>query len=496
MKKLNWYLLSFTLVVLAWAVPVYAGYPPTLSVNRVPRESWTYDALALLAARDMIPGADSRLFYGDWLYTRREMAEYVAGAVRTLAEAPDDYKRRRALVSRLVDEFRPELDSMGLKQSEIDEALRGADDDSLTALAFNERLWLSDSDDDGTHAILADRETFIGSKNVHSPLFVVGVSNARKEFRTEPSEFPYLEKAFVKARWHEWDFQLGQDYLWWGPGYSGSMILSDNAPPFAFFKVGKDFSLGRAIGRLKVDEFISPFNDDGDTYWFVGRRWEKTLSSRWNIALNETAKMKDRPNPLILILPIYLYEHIYLDDVDETFNALYGLDVTYSFANDSSAYLEFIVDDMTAPGFLPGSSNDRPQKLGWLLGANHNFSRNTSLRLEYILTDAGTYLSTRPDYPQLSYTRDGFVIGHPVGANSKAIYARLEQKLSTKLDGVVEYLWRGARDPAGVNPGDEKAYDAFLSYGIKPQAALWLRAQRLLGPSADDRLQLGASYTF
>jgi hypothetical protein len=206
--------------------------------------------------------------------------------------------------------------------------------------------------------------------------------------------------------------------------------------------------------------------------------------------------MKDRPNPLILILPIYLYEHIYLDDVDETFNALYGLDVTYSFANDSSAYLEFMIDDMTAPGFLPGSSNDRPQKLGWLLGANHNFSRNTSLRLEYILTDAGTYLSTRPDYPQLSYTHDGFVIGHPVGANSKAIYARLEQKLSTKLDGAVEYLWRGARDPAGVNPEDEKAYDAFLSYGIKPQTALWLRAQRLLGPSSDDRLQLGASYTF
>jgi hypothetical protein len=290
---------------------------------------------------------------------------------------------------------------------------------------------------------------------------------------------------------------MGQEYQWWGPGYSGSMILSDNAPAFPFIKIGKDLSLGRKIGRLRIDQLAGSFDDEGSRYYFVGRRFEKTLSKQWNVAFNETAKMQDRPNPLVLLMPsLWLYQEMYVDDLDTEFNAMFSIEGTYSFKGNSSAYLEYLVDDMATPKFLRKKPGRRPRRIGWLAGIYHPFNPDTSLRAEVILTDIGTYAASRPEYPQMSYTHDGFYMGHPVGPNSLAFFLRGEHKLSSNLDGVVEYLWRDARNPAGPNPEDQTSYNAFLSYGLKSHTALWLRAQRLLSDSPEDRVLTGVSYTF
>jgi hypothetical protein len=415
--------------------------------------------------------------------------------VRELAVAPDEFNIRRALVARLVYEFRPELNHLGLTQQEIDQALKGAEDRPLGVLAAGVRVWGVEQDGEQTD-ILAPRGTLIGSRMAKLPMAVVTLSDQRKEFRADPGKYPLVQNAFVKGTWHSWDWLVGQEYESWGPDYSGSLILSDNAPAWPLVRIDRDFSLGRYIGRFKLFQSFGTFEDGGQRFFFGARRGEKTLSDQWSVAVNETAKIGETPNPLIFVLPsFYLYQRLFLE-TDPEFNSFLSFDVTYRFMKKSEGYLEFLIDDMTTPKSLGTQDADRPRRIGWMLGFYHPFTPDTTFRAEYVFTDRETYLSARPQYPRLSYTHDGEFIGSPVGPNSMALFLRGEQRLSPNLDLVVEYFGRKSRFSDGPNPGSETSYDAFLSYGLRSDAALWLRAQRFLNPAAEGRLMLGGSFTF
>lgn len=61
-----------------------------------------------------------------------------------------------------------------------------------------------------------------------------------------------------------WDLSFGKQSLWWGPGYGGDLLFSNNAEPIFMFRASRvtPFMLPwifRWLGPVKVDAFSASF---------------------------------------------------------------------------------------------------------------------------------------------------------------------------------------------------------------------------------------------
>lgn len=485
----------FTLALIALALATAWADPPTASTDMVPRENWTYDALTRLAAHGLIPDQPAERFTGNWLYSREEMAGFVADTIGEMSTSTSDSDRD--LVSRLAAEFLPELKLIGAQDALATIELYPRTRTLIPAGFIQPELLWSDSKVEPTAVYNGTALALLGSYATAGVTF----SNRRSKF--EGSEFSNIEKYFIHSKTPNWEWEIGNDYLWWGPGYSGSMILSDNSPSFPFALVAKDFNFGHQIGHVKITQFASTFQDNGQRFYLIGRRWEKRFSPLFHLGVNETAKTSDSSALAALAFPaFYLYEHIFLTDVDTNFNELISVDFTYELQNRYQAYFDLLFDDMVAPSFLRNHANpwNLPRKLGVLVG---NYWPNldngtTTFRVEYIQTDPGTYGATRDNFPEMAYTHDGLVIGHPVGGNSRAIFVRADREFRNNWVGVVEYLGRQPVDKTGINPENTHQLSLLLIRDLAPSTSLIARYDNIKNFDSDteNRFQLGASYAF
>ena len=469
------------------------GAELNVSTSVLARGDWTYDALSMLAARDHSAGLPSRYFQGDRLLTRVEMAELVARIVREHGTALSGAER--IAVKGLTLDLRAELLAAGMSESELDRAADVPESESLPVFTGSLRARRVSNDDDDTFSVY--ELTTLAPAGPMS--FLTGTyTNEAREFRSDEDPFPRFDKGSYKLLSPKLQLEIGRNYVRWGPGYSGSMILSDNSPAFDMVRFRKDVNFGWVFGRVLIDQFVSSFREFGNRYYVLGRRYEKTLSRQWNLAVSETAKTRETPNPSILVLPFYAYQELFID-VDPEFNTLYSLDVTYTAGRNAQVYLEGLVDDMTAPRILDRDRFRRPRKIGYLLGAylpDPLKNGRSSLRAEYVLVDPRTYTATRTEFPDLEYTRDGLVMGHPIGANGSAVFLRGDYWLCKKAQLIVEYLNRSPRDSGVANAEDFERLDAYLAYDVRPWASLTARYVRLRNAGTDNMLMIGASITY
>jgi len=446
-----------------------------------------------LAAEGLMPGVAAQRFDGDWRYDREEMAEFVRQAVE--AASGSATQQDRAVLGRLAAEFAPEMIAIGAS-SALAAADAFAPRSALVPMGYFEPRVARSGED--TDIVGIYNAAAVGA----SGRYVTGavtLSNLRRFL--DGDRFSRLEKLFVRGKTPNWEWEVGRDWLWWGPGYSGSMLLSDNSPAFDMVRLAKDFHFGRRIGSIKITQFAATFRDAGQRFYLLGRRWEKAFSRKLYFAVSETAKTSKTPNPLGFILPsLYLYQHIFLSDVDKEWNSFVSFDMLYKFSPRFESYLDFVVDDINAPTFLRhGPSYNRPRKIGFLIGGywpNVLGDGTTSLRGEFILTDPGTYQAARPDFPGLAYTHDGFVIGHPVGSNSEAAFVRLDRKIASGWTGVLEYLGRRPRKSDGPNPENTHRLSILAVRDLSDRLSLTARWESLRLPKKENRAEIAATYAF
>ncbi|MEN6521439.1 MAG: capsule assembly Wzi family protein [Armatimonadota bacterium] len=482
--------LLITVVLVFCGITCFAQ--PTASTDRVPTENWTYNALMHLAAGGLIPSVPAERFMGDWLYTREEMAAFTLSAFNAANEKVTE--KDRALLSRLAAEYSAEIRSIGGEEALSKLQPYAESHAFIPTGSFESRFMHSDGDD---HLTGIYDGTLIATSGKYVT-YVATLSDRRRKL--DGDEFSDLEKLLVRGKTPNWEWEIGRDYQWWGPGYSGSMILSDNSPAFMYFLAAKDVNFGRRIGNIKITQFVAPFEDGGINFYLLGRRWEKRLSRQFHVGINETAKTSKTPNPLVLILPsLYLYQHIFVDDVDAEWNSFLSIDALYKFSPRFEGYFDFLVDDMNAPPILRNGNWHRPRKLGFFAGSywpNLLGDGSTGLRAEYIFTDEGTYGATRPEYFEHEYTHSGLVIGHPVGRNSKALFLRLDRKLAERWTGVAEYLDRSPRDKEGVDPDNTSSLRLLLVHDLNARSSISAGYESLRLPEKESQFNLSASVAF
>jgi hypothetical protein len=224
-------------------------------------------------------------------YSRREAARLVARAIERIRADKVGEDGRTAiaepLLNRLMGEFRPELitigtvkahrdESIGLvrfgarAQTEVDGSFVG--DGQTVRLRENRggeyyangvqnqtdvRGWV----EVGDWAALMAQPKFISNRNALSHGPTLGAQTSLND------QSVYLREASLKLTFWNVAVEAGRGTQWWGPGYHGSLLLTDHAFPLDMVKVGSDeaFRLPgplKGLGEFKINSFLGQLEDD------------------------------------------------------------------------------------------------------------------------------------------------------------------------------------------------------------------------------------------
>jgi hypothetical protein len=288
------------------------------------------------------------------------------------------------------------------------------------------------------------------------------------------------------------DLLVGRDYMKWGPGYQGNLILSDNPPAFDMIKYSGTIDLndlGINFGTLNFTKFFSLLDPlDGQNRYFLGQRLEYKPIDLLTLGLSETAIISQDSsilffNPLPFIPPYYATWWIAKMFSPQEVNCNVALDAEINLTQKIKLYGEWMADDFI---FFP-DVNPYPNRTGFLAGAyfaDPFGSGNTDLRVEYTHINNYVYF---PTHPWQDYLYQNEYIGHPLGPDAAQLYLELTHRLSDKFNLSLSYNQeRHGEGQTGISlPSDpvianeniflsgiiekQQAYQTELSYTISPQ---------------------------
>jgi len=255
--------------------------------------------------------------------------------------------------------------------------------------------------------------------------------------------------------------QWGIDEAWWGPGWHGALLVSDNSAPKDNFKISGSY------GPFKYTYFTAilreKYGGKFPSKYMSAHRLEVLLYPGIDIGLSEVIVFADRYEPRYLN-PFISYNVMQAEDN----NALLGGHFDITLAPSIEFYGELMVDDFRLP------LRDWANKFGILLGGywTDPFGlRDTDVRIEYAFVNQYAYAHR---YDATRYTHEGYVIGHWMGTDADDLWCDIKHWLTDKVrvsltyererqgegDVNIEHL-EGENIPVDINSKDE--YWEFLS---------------------------------
>ena len=265
------------------------------SVN-LPLHHWSYEAIERLVALGII----DRAMVVTKPYSRKQAAQYVARAIERVRadQVPADGQEALAepLLERLMQFLQPELIELGAVSVTSDEQRVMSDEQRVTsheqrdAIRFGGRLQVEGDAFSVGHGSARFRENQMGQyyangEQVQSDFrgwleltdaFALSVdpkyiSNAHALGlgAIANSRNIYMQELNAKFTGGNVTFQVGRSSLWWGPGYHGTLLMSDNHFPLDMLQLGSEepFRLPwvfRPLGYWKIQSFLTQLERDRD----------------------------------------------------------------------------------------------------------------------------------------------------------------------------------------------------------------------------------------
>ena len=522
MKKCNerfdFHPCSFKTILVLFALIVFFNIhaQPILAspLNYVPLDHWVYPAISRLETLRAFDGNDT-IAANTLPLSRIEIAYLIDAALSNIQKGKVELKQADLLLmGKLVNEFQKELSVLDLDNLNPESTLKiepyfiqkmdllypeninleklnllselgakvSAGISENTALYFNA---LAHIDYDGSSNIQEEEIPFqVQIKqayiNLNLPSFKIAISD----------NVSFLPDNIGIS---DFSLQVGRDYINWGPGYQGSLILSDNSPAFDMLKYSGTIDLndsGESMAKINFTKFFSLLDSlEGENRYFSGQRLEYKPFDVLTLGLSETAIISQESsllflNPLPFIPPYYLTRWIAdLLDQPSEINSYVGVDMELNFHPGIKLYGEWMADDF----ILTPKTNPYPNRTGFLAGvyfADPLDTGNTDFRIEYTHINNYVYF---PTHPWQDYLYQGEYIGNPLGPDADQLYLELTNRLSDKLNLSLSYTHeRHGEGQTGIPlPSDpvianediflsgiiekQQAYQAQLSYTISPQ---------------------------
>lgn len=413
------------------ALPSFA-----LVSTNVPLDHWSYGAVEKLANYGLI---DSSMLTIKPL-SRVEMARHVGQAMLALERRNDAPAILQAILERLKREYEGELILMGLLDGWCGESFLKPVEDPYVKYLYAENT--------------PNLENVRGDEFQRGSNYRAGLAARAKLFETFAF---YLHPEYADSSQADGDVELiegygkvmigpfeaeaGKDSLWWGPGYHGSMLMSNNAQPFTMIKVTNPQPIQlpwvfRVLGPVKGQWFLTQLEEDRDFP-------EARLSGiRLNI----------KPHPLVELgasrvamfgghgvpsVDFFDYARMFVARSEqEENNQLAGFDISILVPLWKAAPLRSVRLYADIAG--EDESGGLPSKWGEVFGVQLNDlfkTGRTDLRIEYANDHVSGFddlFYTHSLYTS-GYTYEGRVIGHHMGTNSSDLFVQLSHYLTEDM---------------------------------------------------------------
>ena len=282
------------------------------------------------------------------------------------------------------------------------------------------------------------------------------------------------EDAYVSWRTRAFDVRAGFAKHRWGPGTSGTLLLSDAAMSYPELELSR--TLGPHVRAVAlVGALHQPATPEsgrvGPRLWFAAHRLDLGLGSRVRVGLHEAAAYRSDGMELLYAVGVIPYTLVqrWLDRATaegasnrpQRNNVLAGMDVTWRVGGGVRADAELLVDDFAT------ESSAQPDRLGYQLGlswAGVTGGAATDARAEFVKVYQYTYAV----FYDADLVLDGVPLGYGSGPDVEHAEVWAERDFSTDARAGLGLDWtrRGegvAGDPWEPTTGGSRTSGSTLS---------------------------------
>jgi len=244
-----------------------------------------------------------------------------------------------------------------------------------------------------------------------------------------------FEEASLKITRGRWFTEIGRQSLWWGPGRHGSLLLSNNAPPFDLLRIAAEdpFMLPGVfskLGLITAEMFITRLEKERfvPEPYLMGMRLTAKPTQNLEIGLHRTIMFGGEGRDVTWKTLWDLLLAIGENEPDGPGNQLASAYWRYRVPHPTAPfefYGEFGGEDHTDPAYFT-----RPALIAGLYFPAIGPVGRLDLRLEYADTYMGGHQGNKRVWYthgiyRSGYTYKGHIIGHHAGTDARDWYLEL-----------------------------------------------------------------------
>ncbi len=225
--------------------------------------------------------------------------------------------------------------------------------------------------------------------------------------------------------------QWGLDEMWWGPGWHGALMISDNSAPMDNLRLSGLYGPLRYTYLTAILRAKGRTRDEHYPKYMSAHRLEFSPYRGISIAMNEVMVFVERYE-LRYLNPLLPFVTSQVSDVRS--NEMLGFDLDITLLPSIELYAEIMVDDFQTSDGLEAFRLWN-SKYGALVGGywiDPFGLKDTDARIEYAFVNQYAYTNTWADY-RTDYTHQGFVIGHWMGTDADDLWFDLKHWLTDDL---------------------------------------------------------------
>ena len=442
---------------------LFPGSAKSQVSTNVPLDHWSYQAVDELIGQGLIDAS----MMSTKPVSRFEMARHIAEADEKFQRLNSQNEIIAGILDRLKKEFEPELATIGaIDDKPLLDYAKPVEDPYLKYVYAKSRPDIENirgdqfNDNSNVRTGFASRAQLFDIMAFYShieyPSSSDGTSPAAQQIYQHddvPSKFIHssedkglkLVEGYGKLALGKFEIEAGRDSMWWGPGYHGSILMSNNAEPFDMLKLSNPSPIElpwifKGLGPFKLVWFLTQLEDDRPIPRpnLTGLRIEFKPHPAVEIGVTRVMIFGGEGRP----------EYTFADYLkawtgnNELLSGNKDNDQIGGFDASVLLPVDWLMPAKSVKLYLDGAGEDEagglPSKWGWLYGIKFFDifkTGKTDLDIEY----ANNHVPGWPDvfYTHgvfhAGYTYNGRVIGDFMGTDSEDLFFRLTHYLSKDI---------------------------------------------------------------
>ncbi|MCX8104697.1 MAG: capsule assembly Wzi family protein [Ignavibacterium album] len=268
------------------------------------------------------------------------------------------------------------------------------------------------------------------------------------------NSFEYDEvTASIAYTWSDGSLSLNKDYITFGSGNFGKLILSDKAPPFPFIRF--DFSPAVWLSFFYFHGFLQSNVADSNTFRYNSVPGRTSIlevpkyiafhslsfypTDYLNFSIGESIIYSERIQPIYFI-PVMFFRvadhYLGTGNASATGNAQMFLDASYLNRDiQTKFYSSLFIDELSFNSLFEGGNLSA---IGYTIGAEtHNIFPLMKLFAEYSRINPFVYMNS---VDAQIYSNDGYKMGHWIESNGDILSFGIKKIFSAALSAELN-LW-------------------------------------------------------